>query len=151
MKKKISFLIAILIVFMVQLNCVSAYNNYNSDIGNSYSCGANAKGTYLLTGIPVIIVKVVHIAYMALMVAAPVILVIFGMIDLLKAVTSGKEDDIKKAQGTFIKRLIAGALVFFIIVIVELLVSFAGDSDNKNSIMGCAKCFINGASSKGCK
>ena len=143
MKKKISFLIAILIVFMVQLNYVSAYNNYNSDIGNSYSCGANAKGTYLLTGIPVIIVKVVHIAYMALMVAAPVILVIFGMIDLLKAVTSGKEDDIKKAQGTFIKRLIAGALVFFVFVGVKLLVNFAGADKGSSRVIKCADCFLN--------
>lgn len=144
MKRKFSFLIAILIIFMIQLNCVSAYNNYNSDISNSYSCGVNAQGSgYLLTGIPVILVKVVHIAYMALMIATPVILVIFGMIDLVKAVTSGKEDDIKKAQGTFIKRLIAGALVFFVFVLVKLLVNFVGADKGSSSVIKCADCFLN--------
>ena len=61
---------------------------------------------------------------------------------MVKAVTSGKEDDIKKAQGTFIKRLIAGALVFFVIVIVKLLISFAGDFTSP--MTKCMDAFLNG-------
>lgn len=83
------------------------------------------------------IVKVIQIA-------VPVLLVVMGSIDLMKGVMAGKEDEVKKGQQMFIKRLISGVLVFFVFVIVELIVSFAaGSKDNKN-IMTCAKCFING-------
>ena len=79
-----------------------------------------------------------------LQIAVPVILIIMGSIDFLKAVSSSKDDDIKKAQGMFIKRLVMGALVFFVFVIVKLLISaIGGDSDG---IWGCVECFINNAS-----
>lgn len=69
----------------------------------------------------------------------PIILVVMGAVDFLKAISSQKEDDIKKAQGTFIKRLIMGALVYFVIVIVKFLISIIGNDD---SIWGCVECFV---------
>lgn len=75
-------------------------------------------------------------------IVVPVLLVVFGMLDLMKGITSQKEDEIKKGQGLFIKRLISGALVFFVFVIVQLLVSFAAGGETTN-IMDCANCFIN--------
>ncbi len=69
----------------------------------------------------------------------PIILVVMGAIDFLKAISSQKEDDIKKAQSTFIKRLIMGALVYFIIVIVKFIISIIGNDD---SIWGCVECFV---------
>lgn len=69
----------------------------------------------------------------------PIILVVMGAIDFLKAISSQKEDEIKKAQGTFIKRLIMGALVYFVIVIVKFLISIIGNDD---SIWGCVECFV---------
>ena len=137
MMKKVKYLLTLAFTFILAMPVFA----------EDMHCAVLGTGVMFDKKIP----NTVHNIILVIQIAVPVLLVIFGMIDLVKAVTSGKEDDIKKAQGTFIKRLIAGALVFFIIVIVELLVSFAGDSDNKNSIMGCAKCFINGASSKGCK
>ena len=74
----------------------------------------------------------------------PVILVIMGSIDFVKSLASQKDDEMKKGQQTFIKRLIAGALVFFIIAIVKLIISFAAGDKNK-SIINCANCFLNGA------
>lgn len=86
--------------------------------------------------------RTVHLIIVVLKIAIPVILVILGMMDLLKGVTASKEDEIKKGQQMFIKRLIAAVLVFFVVTIVQLVISFAAkDSTN---IMGCAKCFING-------
>lgn len=76
-------------------------------------------------------------------VAVPVILIVFGMIDFLKAVMSQKEDEIKKAQGIFVKRLLAGALVFFVIFIVKFVVGFVA-VDNSQGIMGCIDWFISG-------
>lgn len=76
-------------------------------------------------------------------IAVPVILVLMGTVDLVKAISSQKDDDIKKAQGVFIKRLIMGALVYFVVVIVKLLISIIG---NNNGIWGCVECFVSNAS-----
>ena len=67
-----------------------------------------------------------------------------GMITLIKAIISSKEDEIKKAQMSFVKKLIVGALVFFVFVIVKLLVSVAGDAGKTPDIIDCANCFLNG-------
>lgn len=72
----------------------------------------------------------------------PVILVIYGMIDLGKAVMSNDEKEMKGAQSKLIRRLIYAALVFFVFVIVKLVVGFA--SNNNATVLGCLDEFING-------
>ena len=61
-------------------------------------------------------------------VAIPVIILVMGMIDLGKAVTASKDDEIKKAMKQLMIRLISGVLIFFIptivIFIFQLLVDF---------------------------
>lgn len=106
---------------------------------NITSCDA-ALGTDVI--IDAKIPKTVSTIITAIKVLVPVLLVIFGMIDLVKGITAQKEDDIKKGQKTLVKRIIAGAIVFFVFSGVQLLISFVGDDDKKN-IMTCAKCFIN--------
>ena len=97
--------------------------------------------------------KTVSLIVFFLQVAVPVLLVIFGSIDLVKAVTSGKEDEIKKAQTVFIRRLITGLLVFFVVVVVKLIFNFANSDDpnNSKSMWNCAACFINGPKHNSCK
>ena len=81
----------------------------------------------------------------------PVILIVLGMIDLGKAVTSNDEKQMKEAQKTLIKRVIYAVLVLFIVAIVRFVFSAlapdsAGgiDSDTpSSSISGCIDCFIN--------
>lgn len=83
-------------------------------------------------------------------IAVPILLVIFGMLDLFKGVYAQKEDEIKKGQQIFVKRLITAVIVFFVIVIVKLLIGLV--ADNNATIMNCANCFINGTNEKGiCK
>lgn len=55
----------------------------------------------------------------------PILIILLGSLDFAKAVLSGKEDEMKKAQTTFMKRLIAGVVVFFVPVIVDLVMSLA--------------------------
>lgn len=61
----------------------------------------------------------------------PVILIIMGSFDLFRAVTAGKEEDIKKKQSIFIKRLIAGVIVFLVPTIIYILMGWIGNSDWK--------------------
>lgn len=86
------------------------------------------------------IADIVRVAVTILKIAVPVLLIIWGMLDLGKAVMAQKEDEIKKGQQTFIKRLIAAALVFFIVTIVGLVIKLIGG--DQNGTWSCAKCFI---------
>lgn len=93
----------------------------------------------------------VHTIIVVIKVVVPVLLVIFGMLDLFKGLTAQKEDEIKKGQQIFIKRLISAAIIFFVVSIVQLLISFISGGDEPG-IMECASCFINGTESSGtCK
>ncbi len=75
-------------------------------------------------------------------IGVPVLLIIFGMLDLGKAVMAQKEDEIKKSQQMFFKRLLSAALVFFVFVIVELVFNIVA-RDEKAGIWNCVNCFIN--------
>ena len=74
-------------------------------------------------------------------VGIPVLLIIFGMFDLGKAVVAQKEDEIKKGQALFFKRLIAAVLVFFVVTIVKLVIGFAAD---RTEAVDCIDCFVRG-------
>ena len=100
-----------------------------------YTCGG---GSLTFTGnLPLITSKIV----LAIEIVVPILLVIFGMIDLGKAIIAQKEDDIKKGQQTFIKRLITAALVFLVVFVVKLVIGLV--SSNDNNVTGCLKCFLN--------
>ena len=101
---------------------------------NKVSCGN-------ITGIPSKIPSLTSKIITILQIAIPVILVIMGSLDLFKGITAQKEDEIKKGQQIFIKRLIFAVLVFFIVVIVKFLVSLVAESSTDN-IVECIDCFI---------
>lgn len=132
MKKKFSYL------FLLMLCALLSTPIYAADVKGCSIIGNGVK-------IDVKIANTVHTIVLIIQIVVPILLVVFGMMDLVKAVIAGKEDEIKKSQMTFVKRLIAGALVFFVFVIVKMLVSFVADDDG---IMNCANCFLNGANSK---
>ena len=75
-------------------------------------------------------------------IGVPILLIIFGMLDLGKAVMAQKEDEIKKGQQTFVKRLIAAVVVFLVVFIVQIVFNLVAN-DNDGNIWGCVDCFIN--------
>lgn len=108
----------------------------------TYTCGSNLdfefSGTFpYIVSLIITIIKIV----------VPILLIIFGMIDFLKSVTASKEDEIKKGRQTFIQRLIAAVIVFFVIQITQLIIGFASNSDS--DIVDCFDCFVN-RNSKNC-
>lgn len=93
--------------------------------------------------IPQMIPKITSMVVTFIKIAVPIILIILGMIDLAKAVIASKEEEIKKAQQLFIKRLIAAVVVFLIVTIVQVLFNIlasAGAADK--STWTCIKAFI---------
>ena len=73
-----------------------------------------------------------------------------GMWDLGKAVMAQKEDEIKKGQQMFIKRLVAAALVFLVFFIVQLVIGVVASTSDDNDVWNCTKCMIQGPDSKSC-
>lgn len=71
----------------------------------------------------------------------PVLLIVFGMLDLGKAVMAQKEDEIKKSQQMFLKRILSAALVFFVVVIVQLVFNLVAKDQN---VWDCVSCFVSG-------
>ncbi len=69
-------------------------------------------------------------------IAVPIILILMGSIDLTKAVMASKDDDIKKAQSTLIKRAVIGVVIFFIPTIVTLLLNLI-NQDTDTPCMSC--------------
>lgn len=105
--------------------------------GEKISCGNIGQ-------IPAKAPELVHMFILIAQIAVPIILVILGMIDFAKGIMSQKEDEIKKGQKTFISRLVMGAVIFFIVALVKLLIGIVVDnSGNRQNIIACIDCFVN--------
>ena len=76
------------------------------------------------------VIKILKAVYVLLQWAIPIILILFGAIDLGKAVIASKEDEMKKAQGTLIKRIVYAVLIFFLFFIVNLVIGLVADATN---------------------
>lgn len=55
----------------------------------------------------------------------PALVIGFGILDFTKAVTSSKEEEMKKAQTTFIKRVLIGITIFFVPLIINIIMYLA--------------------------
>lgn len=58
-------------------------------------------------------------------VLVPIIVIGLGVLDLAKAVIASKEDEMRKAQLTLIKRVLIGVCIFFVPTIVNVLMHLA--------------------------
>ncbi len=63
-------------------------------------------------------------------IAIPVLLIIFGMIDLGKAVIASKDDEIKKATTALVKRAIASVFIFLLPTIIGFIMTIITDFTN---------------------
>lgn len=67
-----------------------------------------------------------------LQIAIPIIIILLGSIDLGKAVMAGDDKVIKESQKMFLKRLIYGVVVFFVVFIVRAVFSVVGNYNGDN-------------------
>lgn len=77
------------------------------------------------------IVGVLKTVLTILQIGIPIVLLLFGTIDLGKAVMAGDEKEIKAATGLLIKRLIAAAAVFLLFLIISAVTGWVGGKDWK--------------------
>lgn len=111
-----------------------SYENFN-DLKMTYAeCGD-------LDRIPVKVPAFTNSVFTLVKVFIPIILIVLGMIDFARAVVSGQEDRMNEATKRFVRRIVAGLLVFFVLAFTQFLVKVA-DPDEKNDMLTCMKCFI---------
>ena len=70
-------------------------------------------------------------------IAIPIMLIALGIVDFAQAVFAGDEEKMKKAQKTFIRRIIASALIFLTPILVKLLLLLANEVWSNISADGC--------------
>lgn len=67
----------------------------------------------------------------ALQIIVPIALIIWGTIDIGKAVIAGDEKKMKEAQKPFVKRIISAVIVFLIPFLVSLILGYVSDGEWK--------------------
>ena len=96
--------------------------------------------------IPVMVPALTSFLVNALKIATPIILIFIGMIQIVKALTSTSDDEIKKAQSSLIKKIIIAVFIFFTIAITQFVIDKVSDSYNsseQSSTGSCIDCFVN--------
>ncbi len=84
----------------------------------------------------------IHTIILIIEIGVPILLIIFGMLDFAKGVMASSDDDIKKGQRAFFKRLLAAVVVFFIFSVTQLVVGLVAGDDP--GIWSCASAILNG-------
>lgn len=104
-----------------------------------------------LTSDAAVIANLVHAVINIIKIFIPIVLIIFGMLDLGKAVMSNDEKTMKEAQGKLIKRFIYAVLVFLVVTLVQVVLGFV-DKANQGTAgdaKTCISCFVKGADESG--
>ena len=73
-------------------------------------------------------------------IVVPILIIIFGMFDLGKAVVADKDDEIKKSVKSLAMRAIAGLVIFFIPTLVGVVFNFVGSVKGEGYDEEYAKC-----------
>lgn len=98
------------------------------------SCGNGA-----LEDIPMELPMFIRNLILVIQLLVPVALIGLGIYDFIRAVVGSDDKIMKEAQNRFIKRIIAGVLIFFTIAIVKAVFLLIPDNVD---ILGCVPCFV---------
>ena len=128
-KKNIIFLVSLFLLISSSL-MVDAAPQY---VGANF-CGESAVLRVLkLVGVIIIVAKI----------AIPLILIVIGSLDLYKAVLAKDGKDLTSSLRTFVFRLLAGVLVFFVPTIVNAAFDLLSDSTTGEATNNqCIKCVL---------
>ena len=83
------------------------------------------------------VVALLRTAVDYLQILIPIALILWGTIDMGKAVIAGDEKKIKEAQKPFIKRLISAVIVFLIPFILNLVIGVVAEGSNATAWTKC--------------
>ena len=113
-------------------------NGNNATNGSSNSDNNNDKCQEILTDE---MIDILNRAIKYIRIVAPILLIIFGIVDFGKAVLSDDKDELKKATSKFTKRAIIVIIIFFVPLIVGFLIDIFNSVSDK-SITDLINCGI---------
>lgn len=89
-------------------------------------------------------IRIAGVIISIIKIVIPLLIIIFGMVDFGKAVTSSDEKEINKSTGRLIKRIVAGILIYFIPTIVLSIFDFLELSDihKTENFYKCTTCLL---------
>ncbi|MBR1748606.1 MAG: hypothetical protein IJ743_02280 [Bacilli bacterium] len=70
--------------------------------------------------------QIVGYIFMVFKIVIPILLIIWGMLDLGKAVVGAKDDEIKKATKSLAMRAISAIIIFFLPTLVSMVMGLIG-------------------------
>lgn len=82
------------------------------------------------------IITMIKYVFKIVQFGVPIILILYGTIDLGKAVIASDEKEVKAAQSRLIKRVIYGVLVFFIVLLISLVMNIVSKGVKKDKTSG---------------
>ncbi len=112
--KKIGKKVALFALLLVGFSAVNVYA--------AEACDSNLQS----------IVGVVKTVLSVMQIGIPIILLLFGTIDLGKAVMAGDEKEIKAATSTLVKRAIAAVAVFLLFLVISTVTGWVGGTEWKD-------------------
>lgn len=99
---------------LYNIQCVKKINNKEVDICVKKETNCNLSSE---------IIAFIYNILKWLKYIAPVLVIILGIIDFIRALAAQDDDAMKKAQGRFVKRLIAAALLFLLPLIIDYILN----------------------------
>lgn len=156
--KAISHNLSDIYIEKIELN-MKAYSPYSANSSNKNSSNSNNKTSSVssnennlstkktlscgsLDYIPSALPYFTNNLYKVVKWLVPIILILMGTIDFVRAVISQDENSMKSSTNRFIRRLIAAVVIFFVLAIVQFIISVVNAS-GKSDLTECIDCFIN--------
>jgi len=72
----------------------------------------------------------------------PFIIILMGTMDIYKAMTSHKDDELKQQLKNFGKRILIGMIIFFLPTLLNVFLLLFGDSVDLGDFEGCRICLL---------
>ena len=124
-KRKKFYILLFLFAFLIFQN-----NSLYSLDGGYMQCG----GKTIPSGITDITRSIVALFKIII----PIILIVFGSFDFIKAVMAFNEKDMKVKQKQFFRRIVGAMLSFFVVTLVEFVVEIVANTSDYTSCIACA-------------
>ena len=128
--KKIKKIMTVVVMFLIMMPQVMAEKPLYY-----VACGD-------VESIPKPIPQMTSIAFTLLIIGTPIVLIIFSIVALSKAVTTGKAEDVMKAKSKLLRKVVAGLLIFLVTGFSQLVLTRAGDDTERGTIVECLSCFL---------
>lgn len=131
------------IFIIVYIALLSIIWNYNSELFKNIVSDLNYVSCGSATGIPTPAPKLTSAAFSLLVIGAPLALIAFSIVTLVKAIVSSNAEEISKSRNKLIKKIILTMLIYVSAALVQFVINkVASNTSDKESISKCLRCFL---------